>query len=65
MTGRHKGALKARTPREYAQALKKSFYYEDSLDNYARNLAGMKSVSRAATAHRQANKDMYVSKFPQ
>jgi hypothetical protein len=52
MTGRHKGALKARTPREYAQALKKSFYYEDSLDNYARNLSGMKSVSRAATAHR-------------
>lgn len=65
MTGRHKGALKARTPREYAKALKKSFYYEDSLDNYARNLSGMKSVSKAAAAHRQANKDMYVPKFPQ
>lgn len=59
MTGRHKDSLLAADPRAFATALKKSGYYEDSVDNYTRNLAGMQSLSRAARSHRLSNPELY------
>lgn len=59
MTGRHKDSLLASDPRSFATALKKSGYYEDSVDNYTRNLAGMQSLSRAARSHRLSNPELY------
>lgn len=58
--GRHKEALSAKNPTEFAKALKKSGYYQDSFENYSRNLNGMVSVANAARAHRQSNPNLYI-----
>lgn len=59
MNSRYKNAVAADTVQNYARALKANGYFEDSLDNYTKNLAGMKSLSRAAANHRRTNQDMY------
>ncbi len=45
MTGKYQGALNARTPEEFALALKRGGYYEDSYANYAagirKNMGGI------------------------
>ena len=59
MNKRYGNAIAADTITNYAKALKANGYFEDSLDNYTRNLVGMRSLSKAATKHRLTNKDMY------
>lgn len=59
MHNRYDSALRAKSTQDYARALKQRKYYEDSLENYSRNLNGMHSLVRAAKAHRKANPDAY------
>lgn len=59
MHTRYGAALRAKTTQDYARALKKKGYYEDSLENYSRNLRGMDSLVKAAYYHRNAHKDAY------
>ena len=61
MTGRHKQSLKAKDPSQFAESLKKSGYYEDTVDNYRRNLQGMVTLRRIANQHRRDNIDLYTS----
>lgn len=60
MKRRYKDALAANTIQDYALALKKRGYYEDSLDNYTRNLVNMNSISNAVRNHKKSNPDLYV-----
>lgn len=60
MKRRYKDALAADTVQDYALALKKRGYYEDSLDNYTNNLVNMNSISNAVRSHRKSNPDLYV-----
>ena len=59
MHSRYGSALRAKSTQDYARALKQKGYYEDSLDNYTRNLRGMDSLVKAAHYHRNAYKDAY------
>lgn len=59
MHTRYGAALKAKSTQDYARALKQKGYYEDSLENYSRNLNGMNSLVRVARNHRNAHKDAY------
>lgn len=59
MHTRYGDALRAKSTQDYARALKQKGYYEDSLENYSRNLRGMDSLVKAAYYHRNANKDAY------
>lgn len=59
MHTRYGEALRAKSTQDYARALKKKGYYEDSLENYSRNLRGMDSLVKAAYYHRNAHKDAY------
>lgn len=59
MHTRYGEALRAKSTQDYARALKKKGYYEDSLENYSRNLRGMDSLVKAAHYHRNAHKDAY------
>lgn len=59
MHTRYGDALRAKTTQDYARALKQKGYYEDSLENYSRNLRGMDSLVKAAHYHRNAHKDAY------
>ena len=59
MHTRYGEALRAKSTQDYARALKKKGYYEDSLQNYSRNLRGMDSLVKAAYYHRNAHKDAY------
>lgn len=59
MHTRYGAALRAKSTRDYARALKQKGYYEDSLQNYSRNLNSMNSLVRAARNHRNAHKDAY------
>lgn len=59
MHTRYGDALRAKSTQDYARALKKKGYYEDSLENYSRNLRGMDSLVKAAHYHRNAHKDAY------
>lgn len=59
MHTRYGAALRAKSTQDYARALKKKGYYEDSLENYSRNLRGMDSLVKAAYYHRNAHKDAY------
>lgn len=59
MHTRYGAALRAKSIQDYARALKKKGYYEDSLENYSRNLRGMDSLVKAAYYHRNAHKDAY------
>lgn len=59
MHTRYGAALRAKSTQDYARALKKKGYYEDSLQNYSRNLNSMNSLVRAARNHRNAHKDAY------
>lgn len=59
MHTRYGAALRAKTTQDYARALKKKGYYEDSLENYSRNLRGMDSLVKAAYYHKNAHKDAY------
>lgn len=59
MHTRYGAALRAKSTQDYARALKKKGYYEDSLENYSRNLRGMDSLVKAAYYHRNAHKDDY------
>lgn len=59
MHTRYGSALRAKSTQDYARALKQKGYYEDSLENYSRNLRGMDSLVKAAHYHRNAYKDAY------
>ena len=59
MHTRYGAALRAKSTQDYARALKKKGYYEDSLENYSRNLRGMDSLVKAAHYHKNAHKDAY------
>lgn len=59
MHTRYGAALKAKSTHDYTRALKQKGYYEDSLENYSRNLNSMNSLVRAARNHRNAHKDAY------
>lgn len=59
MHTRYGAALRAKSTQDYARALKKKGYYEDSLENYSRNLRGMDSLVKAAYYHRNAHKGAY------
>lgn len=59
MHTRYGDALRAKSTQDYARALKQKGYYEDSLENYSRNLRGMDSLVKAAHYHRNAHKDAY------
>lgn len=59
MHNRYGEALIAKSTHDYARALKQKGYYEDSLENYSRNLNSMNSLVRAARNHRNAHKDAY------
>lgn len=59
MHTRYGAALRAKSTQDYARALKQKGYYEDSLQNYSRNLNSMNSLVRAARNHRNAHKDAY------
>ena len=59
MHTRYGAALRAKSTQDYARALKQKGYYEDSLENYSRNLRGMDSLVKAAHYHRNAHKDSY------
>lgn len=62
MNNRYSAAVNADSVQAYGKALKDKGYYEDTLINYTRNLIGMKSLSRSAAAHRQANPNLYQIK---
>ena len=59
MHNRYGSALKAKSTQEYAKALKQRGYYQDSLQNYTKNLVGMGSLVKAAYAHKKANPNAY------
>lgn len=59
MHTRYGAALRAKSTQDYARALKQKGYYEDSLQNYSRNLNSMNSLVRAARNHKNAHKDAY------
>ena len=59
MHTRYGAALRAKSTQDYARALKQKGYYEDSLQNYSRNLNSMNSLVRVARNHRNAHKDAY------
>lgn len=59
MHTRYGAALRAKSTQDYARALKQKGYYEDSLENYSRNLRGMDSLVKAAHYHRINHKDAY------
>lgn len=59
MHTRYGTALRAKSTQDYARALKQKGYYEDSVQNYSRNLRGMDSLVKAAYYHRNTHKDAY------
>lgn len=59
MHTRYGAALRAKSTQDYARALKQKGYYEDSFQNYSRNLNSMNSLVRAARNHKNAHKDAY------
>lgn len=59
MHTRYGAALRAKSTQDYARALKQKNYYEDSLQNYSRNLNSMNSLVKAARNHKNAHKDAY------
>lgn len=59
MHTRYEAALRAKSTYDYARALKQKGYYEDSLQNYSRNLNSMNSLVKAARNHKNAHKDAY------
>lgn len=59
MHTRYGAALRAKSTQDYARALKQKGYYEDSVQNYSKNLRGMDSLVRAAHYHRINHKDAY------
>lgn len=59
MHTRYGAALRAKSTQDYARALKQKGYYEDSLQNYSRNLNSMNSLVKAARNHKNAHKDDY------
>lgn len=59
MHTRYGAALRAKSTQDYARALKQKGYYEDSIQNYSRNLNSMNSLVRAARNHRNSHKDAY------
>lgn len=59
MHTRYGAALRAKSTQDYARALKQKGYYEDSLQNYSRNLNSMNSLVRSARNHKNAHKDAY------
>ena len=60
MNSRYKNVIGADTLSDYAKGLKKLGYYEDTLENYSRNLTNMKSFARAMDDHFANNKSLYL-----
>jgi len=60
MNSRYKNVIAADTLLDYAKGLKGLGYYEDSLENYSRNLTGMKSFAKALDSHIANNPDLYT-----
>lgn len=65
MLGRYRSAIDAPTLNDYATNLKKKGYYEDSLEHYMQTLNGMGRATRAATALRQSNPELYADIEPE
>lgn len=59
MHTRYGDALRAKSTQDYARALKQKGYYQDSLQNYSKNLIGMNSLVKAAQYHKSKHKDAY------
>lgn len=59
MDKRYKTALNAKTTEDYARQLKANGYYEDTVQNYTRNLLGMKTLYNRAVQHKKANPNQY------
>ena len=61
MNSRYKNVIGADTLNSYAKGLKELGYYEDTLENYSRNLTNMKSFAKAMNDHFANNKTLYTS----
>ena len=64
MNSRYKNVIGADTLAGYAKGLKSLNYYGDTIENYTRNLVGMKSFAKALNAHMSNNPDLYNQQIP-
>lgn len=64
MNSRYKNVIGADTLAGYAKGLKSLNYYGDTVENYTRNLVGMKSFAKALNAHMSNNPDLYNQQIP-
>lgn len=64
MNSRYKNVIGADTLAGYAKGLKSLNYYGDTVENYTRNLVGMKSFAKALSAHMSNNPDLYNQQIP-
>lgn len=64
MNSRYKNIIGADSLSDYAKGLKSLGYYEDTLENYTRNLTGMKSLHNAVKTHRANNPTLYTTEQP-
>lgn len=60
MNNRYNKAVAADSIQAYGKALKDKGYYEDSLEHYTSQLAGMRSLSKYATQHKAQNAGLYA-----
>lgn len=60
MNNRYNKAVVADSIQAYGKALKDKGYYEDSLEHYTSQLAGMRSLSKYATQHKAQNAGLYA-----
>ena len=64
MNSRYKDVIGADTLAGYAKGLKNLNYYGDTVENYTRNLVGMKSFAKALNAHMSNNPNLYNQQIP-
>lgn len=60
LTRRYKDAVNSSDLKSFATNLKKMGYFEDNLDHYYGQLAGMTSMAKAIDSHMAQNPDLYV-----
>lgn len=59
VTSRYRDAINSADLRSFATNLKKKGYFEDDLDHYYGQLAGMTSMAKAIDSHMSQNPDIY------
>lgn len=59
LTSRYRDAVNSADLRSFATNLKKKGYFEDDLDHYYGQLAGMTSMAKAIDSHMSQNPDIY------